>query len=86
MASKLKKEQTTILSEILNIDENVLLFLSERGLIDYPEARTVLIKDEYDRMLQGGMLNKNIVSVLMSKYKISKSSIEKAIYKKRIVT
>jgi hypothetical protein len=83
MATKLKKEQITILSEILEVEESVLLILSGKGMIDYPAARAAIIKKEYGEMLRGGMQNKNIVATLMSKYKLSKSSVEKAIYKKK---
>lgn len=81
MTSKLKKGQITILSKILEIDENSLLFLSKRKVLNYSVARNILIKSDYEEMLRTGMLNKNIIASLSVKYKLSKSSIEKVIYR-----
>ena len=82
--TKLKKEQIVTLSGILGVDECILTLLSKKNMIDYPGARTILMKSEYEEMLREGMQNKNIVLALMSKYKLSKSSVEKAIYGKNI--
>lgn len=82
-ATRLTREQVATITRILNLeDESVILLLSKKNMIDYPGARTILVKFEYEEMFRGGMQSKNIVQVLMSKYKLSKSSVEKAIYRK----
>ena len=82
MTFMLKKEQITTLSLLVNVEEDILLHLSKKDVLNHNGARAILIKSEYDEMVREGTLKANIVLTLMKKYKLSKSSIEKIIYRK----
>ncbi|MDR1716073.1 MAG: hypothetical protein LBS20_09515 [Prevotella sp.] len=83
MKKQLDKDELKKLSGILNIENDVLLALSDRNLLNYSQARALLIKSEYDKLIQDGKNKKcRIMTGLANKYGVSKSYIEIFIYNK----
>lgn len=78
---KIKDEQVKLLSGIIQIEESLINMLINKGIICKKGIRSILIEEEYRNMLEEENINKgNLVSILMKKYNLSRSTIEKIIY------
>ncbi|NDW08748.1 hypothetical protein [Dysgonomonas sp. 520] len=83
MKRPLGKDDLKILSGILGIENDILIGLSDKDLLKHSQAKALLIKTEYDRLVQEGKNKKcRIMADLATKYGVSKSYIEIFIYNK----
>lgn len=85
MKRKLSVSNIKVLESLTNTPKDILQQLHNLGLIDTSSALNMIIKNEYQALIQGkACLKKDAVMILSGKYEMSKSCVEIIIYKKEI--
>jgi hypothetical protein len=83
MKTILPEKEITILSSLVDIDSGILVSLSKQGLLNQCRAREILIRAEYDTLVNNsGQSKGRLMETLAGKYNVSVSSIEIAVYSK----
>ena len=78
---RLLKQELVDLSKLMNIDEDIVHDL--RHLLNIHNVKTLLMEDEFYTLVKKGKLKKSeILEKLSKKYRLSRSSVEAAVYTK----
>lgn len=84
MKKQLGWQESEKLSRIMGIDKQVIVTLSERGILNTTECRSILIRSDYKRILsEGKHSGSHIIGALVKEYGLSRSSVELIIYNKK---
>lgn len=85
MKKNLSVSDIQILSDLVNIPEDILSTLHNLGMINISSTLNIIIRNEYQALIKdGSCLKKDAVILLGEKYGISKSSVEIIVYKKEM--